>query len=397
MITLLLAVIYLAFIGLGLPDGVLGAAWPLIAPEFSVPLSHMGLVNMIISAGTILSSLGSHRIIQKIGVPWVCGISVGMTALALWGYGSSHTFAMLCLWSIPYGLGAGSIDAALNNYVALHFESKHMSWLHCMWGVGASLGPYIMSALLLGGNHWGQGYWVLSGVQWVLTGIIFLSIPLWKQKTPSLKENTGETLQNAPPTEQETSLRNLVKLPGGKEIMVAFFCYCAIEQTTGIWASSYLVYHRGMGPEQAARLTALYYLGITLGRGICGFITMKASDIQMIRGGFWGIAMGVVTLCLPLGEASAYVGLIAVGLGCAPIYPSIIHSIPTHFGASRSQGMTGLLMASAYTGSLAMPFFFGFLANVGLVGGYPLYLALLLAVMVGSFGRMLGRVSPGTQ
>lgn len=380
MFSLLLPLIYLSFISLGLPDAVLGAAWPLISPEMEVPLSYMGIVSMIISGGTISSSLWSHRLIHKLGVAWVCSLSVGLTALGLWGFSLSSGYLWLCVWAIPYGLGAGSIDAALNNYVALHYESRHMSWLHCMWGVGASLGPYILSGVLLGGGEWRDAYVLLALAQGGLTLVLLLCHPLWKGKGAGEEKEEAQAL---------LSLSQVMAIPGVKELAITFFGYCALEQVTGMWAASYLVYDRGLSPEVAASYTALFYLGITLGRGLSGFITLKYSDKQMILGGFALMGLGLVTLYLPV-KSTDMLGLLLVGLGAAPIYPCIIHSIPGYFGAEQSQAVTGVQMASAYVGSLTMPFFFGLVADWVSVSLYPLSLALLLLLMVQSYGA-LGR------
>lgn len=270
MIHLLLAVIYAAFISLGLPDSLLGAAWPSMYQGFGVPVSYSGIIFCIVSGGTVISSLLSDRLTRRLGAGRVTAISVAMTALALFGFSISGQFWMLCLWAVPYGLGAGSVDAALNNYVALHFSSRHMSWLHCMWGVGASVGPYIMGAALSGGAGWPMGYRIISLIQLVLTCLIFLSLPLWKTGAgeDAQEEKGGEVL----------GLGKILGLPGAKEILIAFFCYCALEQTTGLWASSYLVLHKGVAPETAAGFASLFYIGITLGRAVCGILAAKWTD-----------------------------------------------------------------------------------------------------------------------
>ena len=356
MLHLLLAVIYAAFISLGLPDSLLGAAWPSMYPGFGVPVSYSGIIFCIISAGTVVSSLCSDRLTRRLGAGWVTAISVGMTALALFGFSVSGAFWMLCLWAVPYGLGAGSVDAALNNFVALHFSSRHMSWLHCMWGVGASVGPYIMGAALTGGSGWPMGYRIISLIQIVLTAVILLSLPLWKRKAAG-EENpeaeNGEVL----------GLGKILQISGAKEILIAFFCYCALEQTTGLWASSYLVLRKGVAPETAAGFASLFYIGITVGRALGGFLTAKWTDTQMIRIGQGMIAAGLAALLLPLGEYAALAGLILIGLGCAPIYPSVIHSTPAHFGADKSRAIIGVEMASAYIGNCLMPPLFGWLAG----------------------------------
>jgi fucose permease len=371
---LLLAIIYIAFISLGLPDSLLGSAWPSMYTQFGVPLSYAGIISMIIALGTIVSSLQSDRLTRKLGTGKVTAISVVLTALALFGFSTSHSFVMLCLWAIPYGLGAGSVDASLNNYVALHYESKHMSWLHCMWGVGATLGPYIMGFALTGGNSWNMGYRYIGIMQIVLTAVLFFSLPLWKtSKTP--------TLDHTDTSRKPLTLAEIIRIPGAKEVMLCFFCYCAIEQTTGLWASSYLTLYKGIAPETAASFASLFFIGITIGRALSGFITMKLSNVQMIRLGQVFIAVGIFTMLLPATQIFSLIGLIIIGLGCAPIYPCIIHSTPAHFGAERSQAIIGVQMASAYVGTCLMPPLFGILANKISVALLPLYLLGVLLIM----------------
>ena len=378
MFQLLLAIIYLAFISLGLPDSLLGAAWPSMYPEFQVPVSYAGIISMVIALGTVISSLMSDRLTKRLGAGLVTAISVAMTALALFGFSFSHSFWMLILWSIPYGLGAGSVDAALNNYVALHYKSRHMSWLHCMWGVGASAGPYIMGFALSHGQNWNGGYRYIGILQVILTFILFISLPLWKKEKKDAASESDAT------SDHILTLREIFAIPGAKSVMLMFFCYSAIEQTSGLWASSYLVLHKGVAPETAATFASLFYIGITIGRAISGFITMKLNDTQMIRLGQGIILLGVLALFLPLGSTISLIGFILIGLGCAPIYPCIIHSTPDHFGADRSQAIIGVQMASAYVGTCLMPPVFGLIANnitVALLPAYLIFFLVLLSVM----------------
>lgn len=377
MIHLLLAVIYLAFISLGLPDSLLGSAWPIMYGEFQVPVSYAGIISMIIAMGTIISSLQSDRLTRKLGTGKVTAISVAMTAAALFGFSVSHSFFALCLWAIPYGLGAGSVDASLNNYVALHYASRHMSWLHCMWGVGASLGPYIMSYALTGGQSWNMGYRYIAILQIILTAVLIFSLPLWKNCFSDSEESVS-----ASPDNGALTLRQIIGIPGAKEIMTAFFCYCALEQTAGLWASSYLVLHSGVSAERAASYASLFYIGITVGRALSGFLTMKWNDANMVRLGQVFIAAGIAALLLPFGKSMAILGLILIGLGCAPIYPCIIHSTPEHFGADKSQAIIGVQMASAYVGTCLMPAVFGWIANHVTVALFPVFLLIILFFMV---------------
>lgn len=380
MFSLLLAVIYLAFISLGLPDSLLGSVWPTIYQEFNVPVSYAGAIFMIISAGTIFSSLQSDRLTKLLGTGKVTAFSVLMTAVALWGFSISSSYWMLVLLAIPYGLGAGSVDASLNNYVALNYKSHHMSWLHCMWGVGASIGPYIMSFALLNGQTWNMGYRYISLIQVVLTIIIMLSLPLWK-KRPVIDDVDG-VQESENKKDKALTLKEIVNIPGAKQVMLMFFCYCALEQTTGLWASSYLVLQHGFDLEIAASYASLFFIGITVGRAVSGFITMKLNDKQMIYLGQVIILIGIILMCLPFGHQVALVGLVTIGLGCAPIYPCIIHSTPTNFGADKSQAVIGVQMASAYVGNLLMPPLFGIIANHISVRLFPVYLLLILIVMV---------------
>ena len=326
MTSLLLLIIYLAFISLGLPDALLGSAWPVMHQELGASVSWAGIVSMIISGGTIVSSLASDRLTRKLGAGRVTAFSVLMTAAALFGFSVSHSFWMLCLWAIPYGLGAGSVDAALNNFVALHYPARHMSWLHCMWGVGASIGPVIMGWAITGGFRWNGGYQAIAGMQIVLTLVLFLSLPLWKKMPSPFARTAAQTGHNAsadvhaedsagaktgavvpedpgePVPQEPPTLSQILRKKGVREVLVSFFCYCAIETTAGMWASSYCTLSRGISAEQAAQWASLFYIGITAGRFVCGFITMKLSDRNMIRLGQILAALGLILAMLPLGD-----------------------------------------------------------------------------------------------
>ncbi len=386
MVHLLLAVIYLSFISLGLPDALLGSAWPTMYGALGVPVSYAGIISMIIALGTTFSSLQSDRLTRRLGTGRVTAISTGVTAAAMLGFSFSRSFLALCLWAVPYGLGAGSVDASLNNYVALHYASRHMSWLHCMWGIGASIGPYIMGYALFGGFGWPMGYLLIALLQAVLTAALLLSLPLWKKGSG----NGGET---GTPGERALSLGEIFRLPGAKEVMVTFFCYCAIEQTVGLWASSYLVLHLGLSAEAAAGFAGLFFMGITAGRGASGFLTLRLNDGNMVRLGCAILAAGLAILLLPLGDTAALAGLLLLGLGCAPVYPCLIHATPDHFGAENSQAVIGVQMASAYVGTCAMPFLFGLAANHISVALFPFYLAALLLMMYLMHRRLLQKTA----
>lgn len=375
MAILLLGIIYLSFVSLGLPDALLGAAWPMMHQQFQVPLSYAGGIALIISTGTVVSSLLADRIIKKLGTGKLTAISTAMTAVAIFGFSVSSSFWELCLWAIPYGLGAGSVDACLNNYVAIHYASRHMSWLHCMWGLGASIGPYIMGIALTGGMGWDTGYRLIGLVQIVVTALLFVSLPIWKTNGTEGEE----AVQN---DAKPLSIAQILVIPGAKEVMLAFFCYCALEQTAGLWASSYFVMKDALDAETAAGFASLFYTGITVGRFLCGFVTYKVNDTNMIRLGQGIVAAGIVIMLLPIGVAATVAGLLLIGFGCAPIYPCIIHSTPAHFGQANSQALIGVQMASAYIGICIMPPLFGLIANHISAGLLPWYLAAMHVVMV---------------
>ncbi len=381
---LLLAIIYLAFISLGLPDALLGSAWPSIYPSMNVPISYAGIISMIIALGTIFSSLQSDRLTFRFGTGKVTAFSVATTAVALFGFSISHSFLALCLWAIPYGLGAGSVDASLNNYVALHYESKHMSWLHCMWGIGASVGPYIMGLALTRNWGWNNGYRMIGIIQVVLVILLFVSLPLWNHGAKT-EENVDNIERKAP-----LKFTEVVGTPGVKAIMISFFCYCAIEQTAGLWAASYMTLHKGIAAETAASYASMFFIGITIGRALSGFITMKLNDMQMIRLGQVLIATGIIIMIIPATSVISLIGLIVIGLGCAPIYPSLIHTTPERFGAVKSQAIIGVEMASAYVGTCIMPPIFGLIANGLDVKWLPIYLFGILALMCIVFQRLAG-------
>lgn len=375
MFILLISVIYLSFISLGLPDSVLGAAWPSMFGEMGVPVSYAGIISAIIAAGTIISSLMSDRITLKLGSAKTTLISALMTAGALLCFSLSTEFYMLCLCAIPYGLGAGSVDAALNNYVALHFAAKHMSWLHCMWGLGASLGPYIMSYTLTSGLGWDTGYIYISVIQFVIAFILFLSLPVWKNGS-GLKESVNDSGR------KPLSLRQIVSIPGAKAIMITFFCYCALEVTLILWASTYLNLDRGIDATEAAAWGSLFVIGITVGRAINGFIAMRLSDTALINIGEIIMVIGVAMLIIPISDTISLIGLVVVGVGCAPIYPCIIHATPLRFGADKSQALIGVQMASAYTGTCLMPPLFGLIANYISISLFPVFVGAILVIMI---------------
>lgn len=372
----LLPIIYLAFISLGLPDSAIGSAWPVMALALGAGISWVGAVNMIICCGTIASSLMSVRVVERFGTGKVTAASVALTALALVGFSLADSFWQLCLLAIPYGLGAGAVDAALNTYVAVHYESQHMSWLHCMWGIGASAGPLIM-AMCISGGSWAQGFLVLGGIQVAISAILTLSLPLWRDRAlPHVEKVAGDV------QDKRRSRRALLRVAGVPSVLICFFCYCALESTCGNWAATFCTLARGIDAETAASWASLFYIGITAGRAVSGFISMRLRDHHMIRLGQVLIALGVVLVIVPAGNRALIAGLLLIGAGCAPIYPSIIHATPSRFGEGVALELTGMQMAVAYVGSLVMSPLFGVLAQMVGVDLYPLYLAVILVVMI---------------
>ena len=305
MIQFLLVIIYITFISLGLPDALLGSAWPVMHQDLGVSVSMAGGISLTIAAGTVVSSLLSDRMTKWLGTGKVTAISVGMTALALFGFSISTSYWQLLLWAIPYGLGAGSVDASLNNYVAIHYSSRVMSWLHCMWGIGASTGPYILGAALTGGMTWNAGYRYIALFQMALTAVLFLALPLWKPREKAL-DPEGKPVQ-------ALTLKQIFAIPGAKEILIAFFGYCAVEQTAILWASSYFVMHNGVSEELAASFGGLFLIGMTVGRAVSGFLTAKLNDTNMIRLGQGIVVLGILVMLLPMGNLSAIVGLVLLG------------------------------------------------------------------------------------
>ena len=371
MVHLLLVMIYLAFISLGLPDSLLGSAWPSAYPELGVPVSASGIIFLLISLGTVISSLNSDRLIRRFSTGTVTALSTLLSALTLFGFSISTKYIHLCLLALPYGLAAGSIDTALNNYVALHYKSRHMSWLHCMWGIGASLGPLIMSAALSAQLGWQAGYRRVGWIQLALSALLLCALPLWKKGSVN-EESIGRHL----------SLQELFQIPGVKELLLTFFCYCAFEQSSGLWAATWLSGVKGIDKVLAARFASLFYSGITLGRAFSGFLTLKLNDRQMVRCGMAVILAGLFCLMQNFSDSLSLAGLVIIGAGCAPIFPSLIHAVPDSFGTEYSQQIIGVQMASAYLGTSFMPPFFGFLAQQIGLWILPLYLSILAGCMI---------------
>lgn len=368
----LLIIIYISFISLGLPDSLLGSAWPVIHQDLNVGISAAGMISMITAGGTIVSSLFSHFLIEKFGTGKVTAASVSMTAAALLFTYFTGSFGFMCLLAVPLGLGAGAVDAALNNFVALHYKASHMSWLHCFWGIGATLGPVIMAMFLKAGD-WRNGYLAIGIIQWVLVAVLLISLPLWKHVE---RKDTDEGV-----IKSSGSFSKLIKMKGAKAALLSFFCYCAAELTAGLWGSTYLVKYKGLTPEDGARWVSLYYLGITLGRLFSGFLAMKMNNRQMIRLGQGMCLLGTGFLLIPANQFQL-AGFLVIGLGCAPIYPCMLHETPNRFGKELSQAVMGIQMAFAYVGSTFMPPLFGAAAGMAGLKIFPYFLMALILIMI---------------
>ena len=401
MFSFLLLIIYLSFISLGLPDALLGSAWPIMHEELKVPLSYSGSVYMLISCCTILSSLKSESLNRRFGTGKITAFSVLLTALAIFGFSMSRSFYMLLLFAIPYGLGAGSVDAALNHYVALHYSSRHMNWLHCMWGIGASIGPYIMGFVLQRGFSWSKGYLLIGMLQAGLTFLLFLSLGLWKEKEEDKNDLVKVEMHEGEEGKKAMSFREILRIPGAKECIASFFFYCAIEQTIGLWSGSFMVYSLRIDAKLAASFVALFYFGITFGRFLAGIFSAKWKDEELILGGiailFLGIALlfpaglssGKQLFGMELRQVFVILSLLFMGLGCAPIYPAIIHSTPYNFGAENTSALIGKQMASAYIGSLSLPPIFGVLAKNFGTELFPFYAVVLGIAMLYMYKQLL--------
>ena len=372
--TTLLVLIYIAFISLGLPDSVLGSAWPVMQAELGAPLSLAGYISMVVSAGTVVSSLASNRLITRFGVGRVTAVSVLMTAAGLLGISLAPGAWMLFLCAIPLGLGAGSVDAALNNFVALHYAARHMSWLHCFWGIGATAGPMILSLQLSHGASWRSAYGLISGIQFALALALFLTLPVWRRAKAPAAESGEE--------QRYLTNREALRLPLVKTALVGFVFFCAVETTSGLWASTYLHQARGLSASEAAMGASMFYGAITLGRLITGFAASRISPARLIRIGQCVCLAGAAMVALPAPSAVGMLGIAVIGLGTSPIYPNMLHETPRRFGARNSQAIVGLEMAFAYIGSTLISPLFGSLASATTLHLYPWFLAACTLVML---------------
>jgi fucose permease len=389
MATLLLLIIYTTFISLGLPDSLLGVTWPAMQPDFGVPVSFAGFVSMLISGGTIVSSLFSGRLLRRFGTGRVTAFSVLLTAVALLGFSLAPAFGWLLFLALPLGLGGGAVDSALNAYIAEHYESRHMSWLHCFWGIGAMTGPIIISRVIANHDSWRKGYLTVSIIQFVLVTLLFLSLPLWTRKKARI---TGGMAESKEPEERsETGHGNPLEplnIRGVKIVLVSFLFYCGIESTVGLWGSSFLVKAKGLDVATTAVWISFFYASITAGRLVSGFLTMRVDNSRLIRAGELIILIGTVLLLLPLPSLAAMFGVILVGLGCAPIFPCMLHETPVRFGAGNAQTIMGLQMAVAYTGATFLPPLFGFLASVSTLALLPWFILCYIAAMLASSEKL---------
>ena len=415
MFSLLIALVYLAFIALGLPDSLLGASWPVISQQFGVDKGLQGVITMIIAGGTVVSSLLSDKLTRKFGTGLLTAISVLLTCIALFGFSFCNAFWQMCLWAIPYGLGAGAVDAALNNYAAVHFSSKHLNWLHCFWGVGACISPYIMGGCLSGGLGWSRGYFIVGILQAVVSLVLFVSLPIWK-KTDKISQNqpdkqadndaatdganncdeqnqdadSGENVQTFDLADDKNVAKKRIRkqnsftIKGVWQTLAMFACYCSAESIAMQWSSSYLVYHRGVSTDLAATFASMFFLGITFGRFLCGLVSNKLGDKKLIRLGIAVMVVAVVAISLPVKtDAVALAGLVLFGFGCAPIYPTIIHQTPQVFGQQNSQSIVGLQMAFAYLGTTFMPLLFGLVASSA-IWTFPLFIGAFTLMLFGA-------------
>ncbi|WP_163194054.1 MFS transporter [Clostridium thermarum] len=382
MATFFLVIIYLSFISLGLPDSLLGVSWPLLHLDINAPFEAAGLISMVVAGGTIVSSFVSGRVIKALGTGKIVFISCIMTAASLLGISFAPSLIWLILLAIPLGLGAGSVDAALNNYVALHYKSYHMSWLHCFWGVGASIGPIIMSRFISKGQSWRSGYLTVSIIQFVLVVILLSALPLWIKAERDSKNNESGSEEAADSTSVGQAAKKPLKIKGVKLALVSFLFYCGTESTMGLWGSSFLVNVKNISAATAASWVSLYYTGITVGRFISGFLTLKMSNRMMIRTGQTIALCGALLLLLPLPSIFSLFGFMLVGLGCAPIYPCMLHETPVRFGKENSQMLMGYQMSFAYTGSTFLPPLLGVIASRTSISIMPFFVVFYIATML---------------
>lgn len=377
MFTLLLLVIYIAYIGLGLPDSLFGTAWPAIYPQWGLPISHANFVTIINCMGTTTASMLSAQIIKKLGTGGVTALSTALTAVSLLGISYSQNFWWICILSLPLGLGAGAIDTALNNYVATHYSASHMSFLHCFYGVGITVSPYIMSLALSDNSTWQKGYRLAFFVQLGITLVMILALPLWK-KVKTTEEASGEE-------DNEILVLSYKQMLGNTSIvmiLLAFMTSCALEAMCNIWGATYLVDAKGFHPEKAASLIMLYYIGFTLGRFLSGVLANKLNSWFLTCSGISICGLATIIILLPLPGIFSAVGLCLMGFGVGPIFPNLTHLTPIIFGKKISQSVIGAEMAMSYVAYMGIPFVFGLLARNISIHVYPWFVAVIFATCI---------------
>ena len=375
MATALLIIIYIAFIGLGIPDSLFGTAWPAIYSEFELPISFGSFATIIISCGTVLSSVISSKIISRLGTNKVSAYSTLLTALALLGFSFAPNLWVMCFWAIILGIGAGAIDVALNNYVAIHYSATHMSFLHCFYGVGVSVSPYILSLVIAGNFGWRGGYRIAFAIQLIITLLLFLSLPLWR------KAHGGEN-ESEENTHKDLSFGSVLKIPGVKMMCSLFIASCAIECTCGGWGSTFLVEYKHLPAEKAAQIIMIYYIGMTLGRFLSGVLAAKLHSWKIIKLGQIVLGLALLLLILPGGVHLCALGMFLIGLGNGPLFPNFNYLTPENFGSDISQSVIGIQMASAYIGIMVAPAVCGLLGQVFGMVIFPFYLILFYAIMI---------------
>ncbi|POR05635.1 MFS transporter [Alkalispirochaeta sphaeroplastigenens] len=388
MATLLLVLIYISFISLGLPDGILGAAWPVMQAELAVPYGFAGLAQMLVSGGTIISSMLSGVAIHRFGTGRLTAGSVAITATALMGYALAPSFLWILLCALPLGIGAGAVDATLNSYVANHYQSRHMSWIHCFWGVGALGGPIILSIFLAGGESWRKSYLTVGSFQIFLVALLCAALPLWDKVSTIQTDETREHRIISP--------GRAARIRGVPSALAVFLFYCGIEATLGLWGGSFLFKVRNLEPALAARGVSLFYASITAGRFLTGFLTYRLKNNTMIGGGALIALGGIILMALPLPLSVILTGFFLTGFGCAPIFPCMLHETPLRFGREYSRSIMGFQMALAYIGSTFLPLFFGYISTFTGMGMLPFFLMAYALILLANFAR-LRTLSDGTR
>lgn len=381
MATLLLIVIYLSFIGLGIPDSLFGTAWPAVYAEFQLPISFASFVSVTICCGTIVSSVMSAKIIRLLGTNKVAAVSTAITAAALLGFSFSENLPAMCLCAVPLGLGAGAIDTALNNYVALHYSARVMSFLHCFFGIGVTISPFILSQVIGGKAGWRGGYRIAFIIQLAITALLACTLPVWGKVHP---------VTEAGPQKRTKDLRlgEIARIPGVKLMWVLFIASCAIECTCGNWASTFLVEYKHVPAERAARIVMFYYAGMTLGRLLSGLLAAKLDSWKIIRLGQITLGAALALLLLPGAPEVAAAALFLVGLGNGPLFPNFNYLTPRNFGEEASQSVMGTQMAASYVGIMAAPAVCGVLGQWIHMGIFPFYLAAFYLMMLAATRRV---------